>query len=306
MSNLSRIPYKKPATSYTEQIELLKTRGMRFADEQIAEFYLQHIGYYRLGAYWLPFESNHNTHQFLSNTTFENVLRLYNFDRELRLLVLDAIERIEVSARAQWAHQLGNEYGSHAHLDNSIVKHKEHWQSNVSALHKEIERSEEVFIQHFSQKYSDELPPIWACCEVMSLGLLSRWYSNLYPQHIRNKIAAVFEVDHRVLQSWLHHLSVVRNLCAHHSRLWNRQFDRVSPQAPKNKPAYLKDSFVDDHGLYNTLIIMLHLMNIISPKHRWGGRLRGLLEQHDDLLVSHIKFPTDWKNRNIWKMEIKQ
>lgn len=294
-------PYQKPATTYVEQIALLKSRGMTIADEQAAAFYLQHISYYRLGAYWLPFEADHATHQFQAGTTFENVLRLYNFDRELRLLVLDAIERIEVSARAQWAHQLGHAYGAHAHLNPSLAKQRVHWQSNMDALRKEIDRSEEVFIQHLTQKYSDDLPPIWACCEVMSLGLLSRWYSNLYPQPIRTKIAAVFEVDHRVLQSWLHHLSVVRNLCAHHSRLWNRQFDRVSPQAPKSKPAALKDTFVAGHGLYNTLLILIYMMDLIAPNHRWGARLVDLLEQHKDLLIPHMDFPADWKTRAIWQ-----
>jgi abortive infection bacteriophage resistance protein len=305
MTQPSPRPYRKPATTYAEQIALLKSRGMTIADEQAAAFYLQHISYYRLGAYWLPFEANHATHQFQAGTTFENVLRLYNFDRELRLLVLDAIERVEVSARAQWAHQLGHTYGAHAHLNPSLAKQRVHWQSNMDALRKEIDRSEEVFIQHLTQTYSDTLPPIWACCEVMSLGLLSRWYSNLYPQPIRTKIAAVFEVDHRVLQSWLHHLSVVRNLCAHHSRLWNRQFDRVSPQAPKSKPALLKDAFVAEHGLYNTLLILIYMMNLIAPNHRWGARLVDLLEQHEDLLTEHMDFPNDWETRAIWKMENK-
>lgn len=301
MTQISPRPYTKPATTYAEQIALLKSRGMTIADEQAAAFYLQHISYYRLGAYWLPFEADHATRQFHAGTTFENVLRLYNFDRELRLLVLDAIERIEVSARAQWAHQLGHTHGAHAHLNPALAKRREHWQSNLDALRKEVERSEETFIMHLTQNYSDNLPPIWACCEVMSLGLLSRWYSNLSPQHIRNKIAAVFEVDHRVLQSWLHHLSVVRNLCAHHSRLWNRQFDRVSPQAPRNKPAALKDAFVASHGLYNTLLILLYLMDLIAPHHRWGARLVDLLGQHEDLLTPYMDFPADWKNRAIWQ-----
>lgn len=301
MTQNSLRPYTKPATTYAEQIAKLKSRGMKIDDEQAAAFYLQHISYYRLGAYWLPFEADHATHQFQGGATFEHVLRLYNFDRELRLLVLDAIERIEVSARAQWAHQLGHAHGAHAHLNSTLAKHSDHWQSNLSALRKEVERSEETFILHLKQNYSDNLPPIWACCEVMSLGLLSRWYSNLYPQPIRTKIADVFGVDHRVLQSWLHHLSVVRNLCAHHSRLWNRQFDRVSPQATRNKPAALKDTFVASHGLHNTLLILMYLMDLIAPHHRWGARLVDLLWQNQDLLTPHMDFPADWQKKAIWQ-----
>lgn len=297
-------PYRKPATTYVEQIDRLKSRGMTVADEQAAAFYLQHIGYYRLSAYRLPFESEHVTHQFHAGTTFENVLRLYNFDRELRLLVLDAIERIEVSVRAQWAHQLGHAYGAHAHLNPALAKQYVHWESNLEALRKEIDRSEEDFIKHLSKNYSDEFPPIWACCEVMSLGLLSRWYSNLSSQPMRTKIAAVFNLDHGVFQSWLHHLSVVRNLSAHHARLWNRQFDRVLPQAPKNKPAILKDDFVSSRGIYNTLLIMIYIMNLIAPNHRWGARLIDLLERHEELLVRHMNFPDGWKKRAIWNAQV--
>jgi abortive infection bacteriophage resistance protein len=299
----SKRPYKKPTTTYAEQIALLKSRGMAISDEQLAAFYLQHISYYRMGAYWLPFEADHTTHQFQSDTTFEKVLRLYNFDRELRLLVLDAIERIEVSARAQWAHQLGHAYGAHAHLKPQLAKRKEHWQNNLDALRKEVERSEEMFILHMTQTYSEALPPIWACCEVMSLGLLSRWYSSLAPIQIRSRIAGVFGLDHDVLQSWLHHLSVVRNLCAHHSRLWNRKFDRVSPQAPKSKPALLIDTFVAGHGIHNTLLILMYMIDLIAPKHRWGARLFNLLEQHKDLLTTHMDFPIDWQARALWKMD---
>lgn len=303
MPSPQRRPYRKPATSYTEQIDLLKQRCMQFADEAEAAFYLQHISYYRLGAYWLPFEADHATHHFHPDTSFEQVLRLYRFDRELRLLVLDAIERVEVSARAQWAHQLGHAHGAHAHLNAALAKRRDHWQNNIEALSKEVDRSEEVFIRHLTSTYSDRLPPIWACCEVMSMGLLSRWYSNLKPTPLRRQIADVFDLDHNTLQSWLHHLSVVRNICAHHSRLWNRQFDRVAPQAPRSKPSALKDTFVTGHGLYNTLLILMYLMDIIAPQHRWGGKLIRLLLEHENLLEKHMDFPGGWRSLPLWQRE---
>ena len=101
----SRRPYSKPPTTYTEQVDLLRARGMVVDDQAEAEFYLQHLNYYRLGAYWLPFEQDHATHHS-DRTHFSQVLNLYIFDRELRLLVLDALERLEVSVRTQWADQL--------------------------------------------------------------------------------------------------------------------------------------------------------------------------------------------------------
>ena len=97
---MTKPPFSKPATTHAQQVELLRERGMVFDDFGTAEFYLEHLNYYRLSAYWLPFEADHKTHRFQPNTRFERVLNLYVFDRELRLLVLDAIERVEVSVRS--------------------------------------------------------------------------------------------------------------------------------------------------------------------------------------------------------------
>lgn len=167
---------------------------MVIADDASAKFYLQHLNYYRLGAYWLPFEADHSTHQFKSGTNFGDILNLYIFDRELRLLVMDAIERIEVSVRGQWAYQLAHKHGAHAHLDTNLFDHK-HYQSNLSKLSEEVRRSDEIFIKHYLSTYKEPLPPVWVVCEVMSLGQLSRWYNSLKPKATRRAIADVYGVD---------------------------------------------------------------------------------------------------------------
>jgi abortive infection bacteriophage resistance protein len=164
-------PFGKPATTYAEQLVLLQKRGMTINNVDEAKFYLQHLNYYRLCAYWLPFESDHTTHQFKPDTCFSDVLNLYFFDRELRLIVLDAIERIEVSVRSQWAYQLGHLHNPHAHLDKTLFSY--HWQENLKRLTEEVNRADEIFIKHIVATYSESLPPVWAVCEVMSLGLLS-------------------------------------------------------------------------------------------------------------------------------------
>jgi len=296
---MTKIPYDKPATTYAAQVTLLQDRGMIIGDEDLALHKLQHYGYYRLGAYWLPFESDHDAHQFKTGTTFEDVLRLYNFDRRLRLCVLDAIERVEVSVRAQWAFRLGHLHGSHAHLDSNIARNNRLWRENKEALRKEVNRSDEVFIKHIMNKYSNESPPIWAACEVMSLGLLSKWFSNLKPSHTRRLIANVYSLDEAVFESWLHHLTVLRNTCAHHSRLWNRKFNRVLPKLTQNKPARLKGEFINDTRLYNSLVILLHMMDVLMVNNEWRSRLRTLLTDHQDCL-SAMGFPDNWQTRAIW------
>jgi len=288
----------KPATTYAEQVSRLAQRGMLIDDDR-AEHYLQHLNYYRLGAYWLPFEADHQAHRFKTGTRFSDVLGLYVFDRELRLLVMDAIERIEVSVRSQWAYQLAHRHGPHAHLDAALFDAK-YWRGNLDKLRDEVKRSDETFIRHLLDSYSEALPPVWAVCEVMSLGLLSRWFNSLRPMPTRRAIASVYGVDEKVLQSWLHHLSFVRNLCAHHARLWNREFT-ITPQPARHKPAHLSAEFqTESRKLYNTLVILLHCMDVVSPGHHWRTRLRELLADHR-IPVSDMDFPDDWDLRTIWQ-----
>ena len=293
-------PFAKPATTHTQQIALLQQRGMRIDDAAKAGFYLQHLNYYRLGAYWLPFEADHPNHRFLPGTSFDDVLALYVFDRELRLLVLDAIERIEVSVRSQWAYQLAHLHGPHAHLDPLLAVNPHHWQNNTSKLTEEVDRSDETFIRHLKDTYSEPLPPIWAVCEVMSLGLLSRWYNMLKPMPTRRAIAAVYRVDEKVLESWLRHLSLVRNTCAHHSRLWNREFT-ITPRPPHSKPAGLADQWQpNSRKLYNTLVILLHFMDVVAPAHSWRTRLKELLTRQD-ISMAAMDFPDQWEQLPIWR-----
>jgi len=284
--------FNKPATTYAQQVTLLQQRGMDIIDVVEAEFYLQHLNYYRLSAYWLLFEADHTTHQFRPGTCFKDVLNLYVFDRELRLLVLDAIERVEVSVRSQWAYQLGHLYGSYAHLDQTLF-HSRYWQDNLKTLTGEVNRSNETFIKHLQATYREKLPPVWAVCEVMSFGSLSRWYASLQPKMTRRAIAKPYGIDENVLESWLQHLSLVRNVCAHHSRLWNREFT-IIPQSPKHKPKPLTGQFVSNsRKLYNTLVLLAYCLNVISPQHKWRSRLRSLIAAHR-IPVSAMGFPQNW------------
>jgi abortive infection bacteriophage resistance protein len=198
----SLLKYKKPPLTVAEQINLLKCRGMAFADEANAAQKLQHINYYRLRAYWLPFKNIDKAptanaeHSFLLSTSFEDVLTYYAFDQQLKMLLMDAIERIEISLRANWAHQLALRYGSHAYLDTTLFRDQQRHEKSLLALQNEVARSHETFIKHYADTYTDPaLPPIWAICEVMTLGQLSQWLDNLIKRTDRQAIAHIFGFD---------------------------------------------------------------------------------------------------------------
>ena len=294
-----RRDFGKPAKTFEEQVEILQSRRMIVDDIQEATFYLQHLNYYRLCAYWLDFELDHATHQFKPDTNFKDVLKLYIFDRELRLLVLDGIERIEVSVRSQWAYYLAHRHSPHAHLDSTLFDSK-YWRMNLNDLTKEVNRSKEIFIQHLINNYKEALPPFWAVCEVMSLGLLSRWYDSLKPVQTRRVISRVYGINEDVLESWLRHLSVVRNLCAHHSRLWNRQFGITIKSPPRKGNAIASQLVQGSRNLYNTLVILLYFMDTIAPNHHLRSRLLKLLFEQPERL-SAMGFPVDWQQMGIWQ-----
>ena len=151
-------------------------------------------------------------------------MTLYIFDRELRLLVLDAIERVEVALRAQWAHHMAMTYGSHGYLDGDHYANKNKHDSRVKRLKAEFRRAKDTFARHYRKKYTKtEQPPVWMAAELMSFGLLSKFYGDLDQRRDRQAIAKAFALDEIVFTSFVHHISVVRNTCAHHGRLWNKR-----------------------------------------------------------------------------------
>ena len=191
--------FTKPSLTYQQQIDRLINRGLRIENHGRARHFLTHLNYYRLSGYWLPFEQDHATHSYKSSACIETVLEHYFFDRELRLWVMDAIERFEVSLRAQWAYHLAHTHGVHSHLDASFFKPprlKPRWNHSegVQALQQMVAKSSEPFIRHFRTAYhSDPLPPVWVVCEIMTFGELSIWYSNLKSSADRNAIARVYD-----------------------------------------------------------------------------------------------------------------
>lgn len=304
--------FNKQPKSFEEQLHLLIARGMYVPDRTKALHYLAHINYYRLQAYWLPFEGSRKPHRFKENTRFDTVLNHYFFDRELRLHVLDAIDRLEVSFRTQWAYHISHAYGSHGYLANTqgLRKNERRFLRDIDDIKNHVERSDEVFITHFHNTYEDELPPAWVSCEIISLGLLSRLYSNLRAYKVRRAIAATYQLDESFLEGFLEHLTYVRNVCAHHSRLWNRHFSKKMP-LPKGKPLGLKDNiYIDsatktEHKIYNTLVLIQHLINVIYPNSTWAQKLDALFQQYA-INPSHMGFPSHWKTLPLWQQALNE
>jgi abortive infection bacteriophage resistance protein len=298
--------FAKPSTSIPDQIALLRGRGMVVDDEKCARHYLQFISYYRLRAYWLPFEvpaATDGAHAFRPGTRFEDVLTLYIFDRELRLLVLDAIERVEVALRGQWAHYMAMSHGPHGYLDQGHYAHIGRHATAVADLRSEFTRSKDTFAAHYRAKYtSPELPPVWMAAEVMSFGLLSKFFSDLMLRAERQAIAKPFSLDEKVVASFAHHMSHVRNICAHHGRLWNKRFTvkMTVPKYPAKLPVAMRGA--DPRYLHNTLVMLDYLLSIIAPGNEWRKRIVELIDGCPLADPASMGFPVDWRTRPSWRV----
>jgi abortive infection bacteriophage resistance protein len=296
--------FSKPSLSILDQIKRLTDRGLKVHNMQRAEKYLSNISYYRLSAYTLPFQKlNDPNHYFETDATFEKVLNSYLFDRELRLIVFDAIERTEIAFRTQLINQYCFAHGSHWYEDPSHFYNNYCYSKNLQKLDEEIDRSGEVFIKHYKTKYTTpNRPPVWMSFEVASMGTLSKIYSDLKMSAAKKRVSDHFMLGHpKVLQSWMHSLCYVRNICAHHSRLWNRVLT-LKPVLPTNhKQQWLMNSNIQVNKLYAFLSCLLYMRKVVNPKTSFAYKIRHVLQKFPEIDSAKMGFPAGWEKEPLWK-----
>jgi abortive infection bacteriophage resistance protein len=327
------VEYGKPWLSIAEQIEKLQDRGVGVASREHAATLLRAVGYYRLTGYLYPFREServddgdgtvlvriHNRYQ--PGTSLEHAAAIIDFDRSLRLLVLDGVERIEVSLRMQLGYQLGK-VSPFAHLDrDSFVdsftevytevdtgvptsKHAE-WLTRVQARQ---DTSDEAFVAHFRDKYDGRMP-IWALTEILEMGHIARLYAGLN-RNLASDIAQAYAVpSKRIMTSWMASVNYVRNVAAHHARLFNRKLVSA-PARPRPGQVPLLDHLRDDttaksvFGVYNALAVIAYLLRAIEQRDTWVDDLKRLMEQfpaRSNFDTTALGMPREWRDLEIWR-----
>ena len=285
--------YKSPQ----EHLLFLIERGLIVADEEQAAHTLQHVHFYRLQSYWKPFLSE-GGQSFRKGTTFEAVIALYEFDRLFRVMILECIERIEVSVRSAFIDIVSSEFGNHGHLQQDHARSAQVFYEIIERHGRETRRFGIDISKSAASQAQMGLLPIWDSCEMMSLGTMSKWIGNVLKMRLVNKIARKYHLPARVLISWLHHLNVTRNTSAHHGRLWNRSMTIVPVTRVPNSVSVAMER--SSRKIYNTLVILLYLRNIIEPQNTWKSDLLALIDQYS-IDVSQMGFPSDWMKRDLWQ-----
>jgi len=297
------VKYPKPSLPFSDQADLLIARGLVAAAKSDIIAKLQAVSYYRLSAYWVPFRLPGGD-SLTPGTTLELVWRRYTFDRQLRLLVLDAIERVEVAVRTQIVHQHTLKYGPFGYVDRANLPglHLHEHRDMLVRIRDQDHRSSEAFVQHFHAKYTSETDlPLWMACELMTFGGIFTLYRGI-ESGLKQTVAAEYGISDRVLESWLATLNQVRNLCAHHARLWNRGLG-ISPMIPRARkhPDWHTPVPINGNRLFAVLTVLRFLLRHVAPQSQWQSRLENLLARYPEIPPAHMGFPADWKNSPLWQ-----
>jgi abortive infection bacteriophage resistance protein len=315
-----KVPYRKKPLSVKMQIAKLKGRGLIVDDENLTSEYLLNISYYRLRAYTYPFQNNTPgaDHEFIrKDIHFKDVIDLYCFDRRLRSLIFNAIEKIEVSIRTKII-QIYGESTSDSHWfenetlfkdDSKQIDGEEIFAYNTLSddILREVNRSNKDFIKHYKSKYSvPEAPPAWMALEVVSLGTLSHLYELLKKDDNKKTVAKYFGLNKiDILENWMHALSTLRNCCAHHGRIWNRRFT-VGVLFPTNTDRLFLDrdtiAKTRQNKLFAYLCCIKYILDIISPNNDFHKNLKDLIANGGNLLsLKEMGFPNNWNYLGVWK-----
>jgi len=298
--------YDKPPLTFDQQLNKLKQRGMAVADNADALHWLATVSYYRLSGYWYPMRQispvgGELLDNFRPNTTFSHVIELYEFDRELRSLALDAIERIEISIRTQMTYHFGHAHGAFGHTDNNNFHPRFDHQKWLCSIESEADRSRDQFIQHYRVTYRG-FPrlPIWMATEVMSLGSLSFWYKGMVAADKRN-VSGFYQLHPKRLQNWLHVITYVRNVCAHHSRLWNRDL-AISPGQIRETNWRPPITPRNDRMFY-VLLMLRHLLKVINRIDDWHTKVNELVTPIATVegYRKAMGMPVEWKTHPLWR-----
>lgn len=325
--------YAKKALTVQEQADQLINRGL-VADRNELIGRLTSVSYYRLSGYLYPFRvrdaAGRPTDAFIPGTTLGTVWRRYNFDRRLRIVLFDAIERIEVSVRTRFVYHFSHAYGPFGHLDasnlpgfkdptflqkiwrnlNSLIGRKnqprsehEKWLAKLQAEKIRSSRAKSAFTVHFEKTYGDMHTslPLWIACELMTCETVLT-FANAIDRTIVRLVAADFGFPDDQLLSWTKAIFTLRNACAHHARIWNR-VGGATPGVPHNKNRnptwYVQPRFAPDR-IGHALCVCHHWLKKVSPTTQWKARLFALFDEFPEIPLSEMGIPTDWRNHPLW------
>lgn len=309
---MSKIEYEKEPLTYAQQLLLLKSRNLQIEDEPKALHLLKQLSYYRLSGYWYTLlKDPKKEHVFKDDASFNQAFKLYCFDRELRLLILNQIEKIEIAIRAALTYESSISWGAFWLADKDNFNSFSNYTSTINKIFGELKRSKELFLNEYQKSYNEELPPSWITLEVCSFGNLSWVYSIIKSGRTKKAIASNFGLSDKVFQSWLHSLVYLRNTCAHHSRLWNKKL-AIRAELPRRTDFPWINNFevIDTrtgkhltimNRSYFAICMVQYFIQTINPTNTFRDKLLVLFDKYPLVDINALGFTEHWKDEPMWR-----
>jgi len=295
-------PFIKTYSNPHDLVTLLQSRGLSIPDSTSAEHYLTHIGYYRLSAYMYPLlKMPKNLHIYKSSASFERVMMLYRFDKKLRLLIFNEIEKIEVAIRSAIVNITSERTGNPFWMtDSSNFTDQNKFNYTMTLVDTELRRSREDFIVHFKETYSNLYPPAWILAEILPFGIITNIYSNIKNKSIKKRISQSFGLQIDPFESWMTIITLTRNACCHHSRVWNKR-NTIRATIPNKIQQPWITLPTDALRIYFNLCIIKYFLNIISPNNDMLTKLRWLFVDFPEVDLMAMGFPEGWEMEPLWQ-----
>lgn len=313
----------KPFLPIADQISRLEARGMIIEDHSEAAQWLAAVGYYRLSGYRHPFrvpdaDPRYRRDRFTDGSTFKEVIALYEFDRHLKNLMHSGLERVEVAMRSQIGYTLGA-HDPLAHINPTLFRPRFRHTQWMDTANRRIDRARgrDAFVDHHDHKY-DGILPVWVLTDVLDFADVSRlfggmltkdqravseWFAlTVKPEAGRNQRKKW--VQNPPLANWLLHLTIVRNICAHHGRLWNRQLTPVGTPAVAHLHGFEGLPSTQTEHVYGTICMIAFLLDATSPGNTWIRKVESLVSisfaHFAHRTAAEMGFPTNWRELPLW------
>lgn len=308
--------YNKPA--FTSGQLLAKLQGQGFVvdadDAALAPRYFDYIGAHRIKGYWYSSVDPVSKRFRADRGNFKYLVQQISFDEDLRALLWGLLEKVELAVRSAMANHLSIQASPHWFLDRTLFKHSTGWSFGqiVRKIEDEVGRSQERrAVKHYNDTYNEPyLPPSWVMSECVTLGFWSRTFQSLAdPQHKR-AIAARFGVNQpEVFESWLHCVTYLRNLVAHHGQILGVQL-RIAPQnykgnakqkaGTKSAPAVSLHLGSDTKCLHAAAKMMHFLVARTHLPTHFKADLEALFARYPTNFAASVGFAPDWATQPGW------
>jgi len=306
---MQKVSYDKKPKSFKDQVLLLEKRKLIIANKRKAEKVLSSISYNRLSRYWFPFLKEPKDDEiFKDGIEFDTIFRIYQFDSKLRTLIFNAIEQIEIAIRTQVIYHLSHKYESGFWYENKdAFTSFSSYLKFLKKINDATNDTNEAYIKKYRGKYLQPLPPSWKAFEIITFRTLFEIYKHLNSKECKQSVADHFDLPQHVFESWVDFIVYIRNICAHHARLWNRVMT-IKPiwLKSKNRGPWV-DNWSDDdpqkikHKTYVALCTIIFMMNKINPYNTFKKDVLDLIKDYPQIKTMDMGFPRGWGKQDLWK-----